>query len=108
MRQHKYNARQTVVDGITFPSRKQANRYQELMLLLKAGEIMNLELEKTIPLIVNGQLICKYRCDFVYIKLPWHSTGSVVYEDVKGYATNEYRLKKKLMKAIYNIEILET
>lgn len=108
MRHNKYNARQTRVDGIKFPSRKQANRYQELQLMVKAGEITNLELEKTIPLVVNGHLICKYRCDFVYTKLPYHPVESIIWEDVKGYTTNEYRIKKKLMKAIYNIDILET
>ena len=38
----KYNSKKTVVDGQTFDSKKEANRYQELVLLEKAGVIKNL------------------------------------------------------------------
>src|SRR5574344_1314908 len=50
-RSMKYRSKRTVVDGITFDSKKEANRYCELKLLEKSGEIKNLELQKKFVLI---------------------------------------------------------
>lgn len=99
----KYNNRKTVIDGITFDSAKEARRYGELKLLQRAGEISNLNLQSEYELTVNWQKICKYRADFEYTT----KDGRKVVEDVKGVRTPVYQLKKKLMKAVYNIEIKE-
>lgn len=119
----KYNNVKTIVDGIPFDSIKEANRYRELKLLKQKGEIARLELQPVYKLIINNVLICKYKADFRYLqrKEPELYAGnplsknktvynsvSLVIEDVKGMKTPVYRLKKKLMKAIYNIEIKET
>ena len=42
-KRRKYGNQPTVVDGRTFDSRHEAERYQELMLMLKAGEILGVE-----------------------------------------------------------------
>ena len=107
MRRSKFNAVRTKLDGITFASRKEANRYQELKLLEKAGEISKLALQPSFILSVNGQKICKYVADFGYIDIMAGDRGELVIEDVKGVKTPAYRLKKKLMSAIYGIEIKE-
>ena len=101
----KYKNVKTTVDGITFDSRKEAARYCNLKLLQKAGEISELELQPRYPLTVNGVIVATYIADFRYVK-----KGFINYtvEDVKGVKTPVYRLKKKLMKAIYKIDILET
>lgn len=99
----KYHARPKTVDGIWFHSTKEANRYQELMLLSKAGQITSLEFQPKYDLIVNGLKICTYVADFRYKEF-----GQVVVEDVKGVRTPVYRLKAKLMLACHGIEILET
>jgi len=52
---------------------------------------------------VAGQHICTYRADFAY-----DENGARVVEDAKGVRTPAYRLKAKLMKAVFNIEIRET
>jgi len=54
---------------------------------------------------VNDQKICKYIADFRY-KLE-HANGTIedIVEDAKGVETPEFKLKKKLMKAVFNIEI---
>lgn len=52
---------------------------------------------------INGNLICKYVCDFRYVDID----GRTVTEDAKGMRTREYTLKKKLMKAIHGIDIHE-
>lgn len=103
---NKYRAKPKVVDGIRFASTHEANRYMELKMLLRAGKIKELELQKRLPLAVNSELICHYVCDFVYKPVPWR--GEVIWEDAKGVITDVYKLKKKLVKAIYGIDILET
>lgn len=106
---HKYGAKPCSVDGIYFRSQRQAKRYGELVLLERKGIIKGLKIDKRdpehvrFPLEVNGFLICYYEADAVY-----EESGKLVVEDSKGVRTAGYKLKKKLMKAIYGIEILET
>ena len=99
----KYNAKKCVIDGIKFDSLKEGRRYQQLKLLEKAGEIENLELQPKYDLMVNSKRVGFYKADFRYIE-----NGELVVEDVKGMKTPIYNLKKKMVKAIYNIDIKET
>ena len=98
-----------MIDGITFDSKKEAKRYGELKLLEKSGVITNLSLQVQFQLIppmkINGKhhrAIC-YIADFGYFE-----NGEFVAEDVKGYQTDIYRIKKRLMKQVHGIEIKET
>jgi Protein of unknown function (DUF1064) len=100
---HKYRARPTIVDGIRFASAAEARRYGELKLLLWSGQITDLQLQVPYRLEVNGCLVGTYRADFVYTD----SGGGLHVEDVKGFATRLYKLKKKLMLACHGIEIEE-
>ena len=100
----KYGNRKTVVDGITFDSAKEAKRYGELKVLQRAGEITSLELQPRFPIVINGVKVCTYVADFGYVD----QIGSPVVEDCKGFKTREYTLKRKLMKAVHGIDILET
>jgi len=99
----KYKAVKTIIDGIKFDSKKEAQRYLELKTLQSLNYITGLQLQVKYDLIVNKIKICKYIADFKYFE-----KGSVIVEDCKGVLTPIYKLKKKLMKAIYNIDILET
>lgn len=99
----KYRAVRTTVDGVTFASKKEAARYQQLKLLERAGEISDLKLQPTFTIDVGEHRICKYRADFAY-----RQGGADVVEDVKGFKTAAYRLKAKLLKATHGITILET
>lgn len=98
----KYKNIKTIKDGITFASKKEAKRYEELKILSKAQKIRDLELQPKYPLIVNGHKVCTYIGDFTY-----KENGKSIIEDVKGVKTSVYRLKKKLMKAILGIDIFE-
>jgi len=103
MNKNKYRAVKTEVDGIVFDSKREAARYMELMLLQRAGEISHLELQPVYECVVNGKKICTYRADFRYFT----KLGNIV-EDVKGVKTPIYRLKKKLVEALYaGVTILE-
>ena len=101
----KYHNSKTVIDGIRFDSKKEAKRYLELKILVKAGVIK--ELKRQVPYILidkscYGRAI-KYVADFVYLE-----NGQLVVEDVKGVRTPVYKLKKRLMAEVYGIEIKET
>ena len=102
----KYRNRKTLVDGIQFDSQKEADRYQELLWMQQARLIQDLELQPRYDLVVNTHKIGFYRADFRYEVV---ATSILIGEDVKSPATKTavYCLKKKLMKALYGIEIVE-
>lgn len=103
----KYGNRKVELDGITFDSEKEAKRYGQLKMMLKAAEIGLLQLQVEYELNVEGEKVCSYVADFVYVE---SKTGKTIVEDVKSEMTRKlpvYRLKKKLMKAIYGINIKE-
>lgn len=123
----KYNATKVTIDGHTFDSKHEANRYLELKLLVRAGQIRDLELQKEFVLIPNQYITqerygkngrrlkdkqilleqkCVYRADFVYVDC---TTGMTIVEDTKSIATRtpEYIIKRKLMLAKYGIRIRE-
>lgn len=100
----KYRNVKTEVDGIVFASGHEALRYGELKMLEQAGEIDELSLQVPFRLDVDGVHICNYVADFVYRD----KQGRQVVEDAKGMRTEKYQLKKKLMLACHQIEILET
>src|ERR1700738_3834031 len=95
----KYHNKKTFFLNIQFDSRREANRYQELLLMEKAGLIRNVEIQPRYDLVVNGHKLGFYKGDFRYEEV---STGIVVTEDVKSPATKTavYKLKKKLVKAL--------
>lgn len=68
-----------------------------------AGEISDLKLQVSYPLIVNEVKIATYRSDFEYIE-----QGQKVVEDSKGVRTRDYVMKRRLMLALYGIHIRET
>ena len=125
----KLGNKKTIRDGIEFDSIKEADRYSELKLLLRAGVISDLQLQKEFELIPaqyetferygkKGQRIkdgkrcieksCVYKADFVYTR-----DGQQIVEDTKGYrdpASASYAkfvIKRKLMLWRYGIRIVE-
>ena len=103
-RKNKYGAKKTFVDGVAFDSKAEARRYGELKLLLHGGLIADLELQPKFPIHVNGKKIGFYKADFQYREV---TDDHITIEDVKGHKTPVYKLKKKLVEAIYGIEIVE-
>jgi hypothetical protein len=100
----KYRNEPIVVDGSKFDSKKEARRYVVLKQRERLGEIEDLELQPRYPIEVAGVHICNYIADFSYLD---RQTGERVTEDVKGVRTAVYRLKKKLVSAVYGVEIVE-
>lgn len=100
----KYGAVKTVVDGMTFASKREARRYLELKTLQAAGKISGLGMQPTFTLTMEGgKNVGVYKADFVYLE-----DGVKVVEDCKGFRTTAYRLKKRMFEAQYGIKIRET
>ena len=104
----KYKNRKAKRGELTFDSEAEARRYDELRLMLRAGEISDLQRQVAFELIPaqkaggRSERACKYVADFVYTK-----SGEVVVEDVKGHRTPEYIIKRKLMLWRHGIVIQE-
>ena len=121
----KYNATKVTVDGHTFDSKKESNRYLELKLLERGKVISDLRTQVEFELLPNQYVTEKrygkngkplkdkkvllerrvvYRADFVYTL---NETGETVVEDVKGIRLPEYILKRKMFLYKYGIPIHE-
>jgi hypothetical protein len=103
----KYGNEKMTVDGFTFDSKREANRYEELRMKQRAGLICDLKVHPTYDLDVNGKHVCSYEADFSYVEADGGSPVRIV-EDVKGVRTRDYLIKKRLMDAVHGIAILET
>lgn len=105
----KYHSKKSVVNGIEFDSKKEANRYFELSLLERAGMISDLQRQVKFELIpsqrIDGKVVersVSYVADFVY-----KQHGKTVVEDTKGFKTKDYIIKRKLMLYIHGIRVKE-
>lgn len=121
MRKSKYHARKVLVGGQKFDSQREAARWQELLLLQRAGKISGLRRQVPFLLIPAQRRTawdsskqefitrcverkCTYIADFVYTEA---ATGKEVVEDAKGVKTPEYIIKRKLMLERLNIRVKE-
>lgn len=122
----KYKNTKTVIDGMTFDSKKEGRRYQELKLAESSGAISDLKRQvhfELIPVqrepdtigsrggVKKGKVIerkVEYIADFVYTD---NYTGKMIVEDVKGTKSGEaykiFTLKRKLMLWVHGIRIKE-
>lgn len=112
-RKSKYHNTKTKADGKTFDSRKEARRYQQLVDMENAGEISDLRTQVKFVLIPTQkdpetnkvlERECSYIADFVYVDT---TTSTTVVEDVKGYRTADYIIKRKLLLEKFGIRIQE-
>ena len=97
------NQRMYSVEYGMFDSKMEFKRFGDLLLLLKSGDIINLRRQVRYKLEHQGIFYGVYIADFVY-----QQGDQTVVEDVKGFKTQTYKTKKKLMKSIHGIDILET
>jgi hypothetical protein len=97
----KFNNVWTVYNDIKYQSKAEANYAEKLDKDLELGLIKSWSRQVPMKLIVNGELICKYICDFVVVGLD----DSTDYIDVKGIITDTFRLKCKLVKACLGITL---
>ena len=116
---HNHKARS--VDGLIHDSKKEARRWNELLLLQRAGQITDLKRQVKFVLIPaqreddiigkrggikQGKLIereCCYIADFTY----YDKDEKLTVEDTKGIKTKDYIIKRKLMLYVHEIRIKE-
>ena len=126
LRRNKYGAKKIKdpATGYVFDSKKEFIRWCELRILERTGKISDLQRQVKYELLPNQyetyarfsktgkqlkdgvKLIergVSYVADFVY-----KENGETVVEDCKGFRTEDYRIKKKLMLYMHNIKVKET
>jgi len=94
---HKFKATITEADGIKFSSKKEAKYYYQLNILKKNGDI--LFFLRQVPFHLPGGVI--YRVDF----MEFWANGDIIFTEIKGYETQEWLMKKKLVESLYPIKI---
>ena len=107
----KFRNKRVTVGDTTYDSMAEMRHCEGLKLRLKSKDIFDLQLQRRFKLEVKGQLICTYIADATFLD----AKGLLHVQDVKGgkggkdrgTRTPEYRIKVKLMKAIYGIDVEE-
>ncbi len=105
----KFNNIKTTVDNIVFDSKREADLYQSLKALQRAGTIRGLEWQVPFPLsTVNvktqqTETVSTYVADFVCQDLD----GRTCVYDAKGVRTPVYKIKKKHFELQYGLRIIE-
>lgn len=95
---NKYHNKKCFYKGMTFDSKKERDYYVILEMMLKNKQITDLKTQVKFELQpsfkFNGKTIrsINYIADFTYIK-----DGKLIIVDTKGYRTEVYKLKKKMM-----------
>lgn len=108
---HKFGAKRTVLDGEKFDSQLEANRWAELRILERAGEIHNLGRQPAFPLEVLDRphrTLGVYRADFEYCVCPHPERcewSHRVVEDAKGYDVPLQRWKRRHAELQYGIAV---
>lgn len=109
----RVRARKVEEDGIVFDSLTEHARYRDLKLLQRSGDISKLQVHPTFKFVVAGMEVGKYTPDFSYQR----NDGKHVIEDAKGFKKSkktgrllprvdrEFGLKRKLMKALFALDV---
>nr|UVX56960.1 MAG: protein of unknown function (DUF1064) [Bacteriophage sp.] len=106
---NKYHAKKTVVDGITFDSKREADRYLVLKSMEEDGTIEDLRRQVRYELMPSFDVEGRhYRPVFYVADFVYREDGKEVIEDVKGMMTDTYQLKAKLFARRYGKVIRET
>ena len=106
----KYRNVPTVVDGIRFDSKKEANRWAELKLLERAGHIRLLDRQVAYELAPSVKIAgekrarpaLRYTADFAYEDC---ERGGLVIEDTKGHSDTAFRIRQHLMATVHGIHV---
>jgi hypothetical protein len=94
---NKYKARRVTIGGETYDSKGEAMLAHEIAMMIRAGELVRVQRQVSIPLEVNDKLICTHRVDFM-VELPG---GGIEVWEFKGFETPEWKLKRKLFESLY-------
>lgn len=93
----KYKNKKGFYHRESYDSKAEIEYAMQLDGMLAEKKIKSWEKQKTIDLVVNGYLVATYRMDFVV----YHLDDVIEYVEVKGFPTETFRLKWKLLEALY-------
>ncbi len=96
-RTSKFGAKRARYGNYVYHSRKEARYAADLDLRVKAGELRSWRRQVSFPLCVNGKKVCSYIVDFIETA----ADGTETAVEVKGFATETWRLKFKLFEILY-------
>ena len=102
-RAHKYGANKKVINGITFDSQMEAEYYMYLLQEKAKGVVVDIVLQPTLSIIPKFKYQSQNRRKMDYnldFKVTYIS-GLVEYIDVKGMATTDAKMKRKLVEYMY-------
>jgi len=102
------NIKAMASNGVMCASKKEASRYSTLLIMERAKLIKDLKWQVKMPVAINGLVVFTYVCDAIYWDLKIPDVPVLVYEDIKGFRTDVYRLKKRCVEAYYKTKITET
>jgi len=114
VKKSKYGNTKTVIDNITFDSKREANYYNTLKLLKRAGEVLQIDLQPefpynmycTVPGINDGSRVYAKQYKYVADFRVFYKDGHIEIIDTKGFSTAEFKRKQKIVEKIYGIKIL--
>lgn len=89
----KFRSTRMTRDGRSFHSQSEAGRYEELKLLMRAGEISDLKTQASVKL---SEAKIELIVDFKYFDV---KLNEEVFEEFKGFETPEWRIKRRLWKS---------
>ncbi len=115
VKKSKYGSIKTVIDNITFDSKREASYYNTLKLLKRAGEVLQIDLQPefpynmycTVPGINDGSRVYAKQYKYVADFRVTYKDGHIEIIDVKGVKTSIYKQKKKIIEALYGFKIIE-
>lgn len=101
---HKFKAEKSEADGIKFPSKKERDYYLSLVESQKEGRLAFFL--RQVPFHMPGNI--RYVIDFIEF---WRTDNpeihEIVFTEVKGFKTKEYKIKKKIIEDLFPVEINE-
>lgn len=97
-RKNKFGAIKTKLDGIMFDSKLESKWYEYLKIRSIAGEISDLDVQKEFPIAIKDKHVCNYIADYFFFD---KKLDKWVVGDAKGFITEVFKLKWKMMAAIY-------
>jgi len=100
-KKHKFNAVPVKEDGKYFDSTLEFNYFNHLKLLQKTGKVSFFLRQVPFELDLKNTKISKYFVDFQV----FYTNGAIEFVDVKGKETVVFKMKKKMVEALYPITI---
>ena len=93
---NKYGRKKSEFKGTIYDSKLEANYAEHFDTMLKAGELTTIERQVKISLKAYDKHICNYYIDFVLT----YQDGHREYSEIKGYATDIWKMKWKMLEAM--------